>query len=133
MHPLPLLSSEQLGWLRQLRCPDRDRLIERTVADCEPDLRMAVMRQDQIRSGIHDRGIGPVMQPRATRIKNVKPVARHLQRDFDVSTGNRIIDAAQHALKAEFPDLYKNIAFHVPDEHDKRLGQAVVAASLPEI
>jgi hypothetical protein len=36
-------------------------------------------------------------------------------------------------LEAEFPDLAARIAFHVPDEHEKRHGQAIAAASLPSI
>ena len=33
----------------------------------------------------------------------------------------------------EFPELTGKIAFHIPDEKDKRHGQAVAAASLPAI
>ncbi|MEO8074743.1 MAG: ROK family protein [Acidobacteriota bacterium] len=47
--------------------------------------------------------------------------------------GDLIIGGAREVLAAEFPDLTRQIAFHVPDEHDKRHGQAVAAASLPEI
>ena len=36
-------------------------------------------------------------------------------------------------LNVEFPDLAGQIAFHVPDEHDKRHGQAIAAASLPAL
>ncbi|MBI3191036.1 MAG: ROK family protein, partial [Pedosphaera parvula] len=47
--------------------------------------------------------------------------------------GNIIIEGAKEVLKTEFPELAKRIAFHVPDEKDKRHGQAVAAASLPKL
>jgi len=47
--------------------------------------------------------------------------------------GDLIISGAKHVLKTEYPDLSSRIAFHVPDEKDKRHGQAVAAASLPEL
>ena len=47
--------------------------------------------------------------------------------------GNLIIDEAKEVLKAEFPELADKIAFHIPDEKEKRHGQAVAAASLPEL
>lgn len=45
--------------------------------------------------------------------------------------GDVIIQGAKDVLAAEFPDLARDITFHVPDEQDKRHGQAVAAASLP--
>ena len=47
--------------------------------------------------------------------------------------GTIIIDGARDVLKAEFRDLAEKIQFHIPDEKDKRHGQAVAAASLPVI
>ena len=47
--------------------------------------------------------------------------------------GDLIISGAKHVLATEFPDLSSRTAFHVPDETDKRHGQAVAAASLPKI
>jgi predicted NBD/HSP70 family sugar kinase len=47
--------------------------------------------------------------------------------------GDDILAGARAVLAAEFPDLARQITFHVPDEHDKRHGQAVAAASLPVI
>jgi predicted NBD/HSP70 family sugar kinase len=47
--------------------------------------------------------------------------------------GDLIVAGAREVLAAEFPDRAERIAFHVPDEHDKRHGQAIAAASLPEI
>jgi predicted NBD/HSP70 family sugar kinase len=47
--------------------------------------------------------------------------------------GDAIIDGAKEVLRVEFPELAGRVAFHVPDEKDKRHGQAVAAASLPEI
>jgi predicted NBD/HSP70 family sugar kinase len=47
--------------------------------------------------------------------------------------GDDIINLAREVLATEFPELAARIAFHVPDEHDKRHGQAIAAASLPAI
>jgi len=47
--------------------------------------------------------------------------------------GDLIIAGAKEVLKAEFPELTGKIAFHIPDEKDKRHGQAVAAASLPKL
>jgi len=47
--------------------------------------------------------------------------------------GDVMIENAGKVLQTEFPDLAKRIAFHMPDEKDKRHGQAVAAASLPQI
>jgi predicted NBD/HSP70 family sugar kinase len=45
--------------------------------------------------------------------------------------GDLILRHAKEVLRAEFTDLAGRIAFHVPDEKDKRHGQAIAAASLP--
>jgi predicted NBD/HSP70 family sugar kinase len=45
--------------------------------------------------------------------------------------GDIIIENAKRVLREEFPEL--NIQFHVPDEKEKRHGQAIAAASLPKI
>jgi len=47
------------------------------------------------------------------------------------SGGDDIVNGARDVLQAEFPELAARIAFHVPDETDKRHGQAIAAASLP--
>ena len=47
--------------------------------------------------------------------------------------GDLIINGAKEVLKTEFPELADKIAFHIPDEKEKRHGQAVAAASLPEL
>ncbi len=47
--------------------------------------------------------------------------------------GDDIVAGARHVLEVEFPELASRIAFHVPDEKDKRHGQAIAAASLPEV
>lgn len=47
--------------------------------------------------------------------------------------GDVIIAGAKDVLKAEFPALAARLQFHVPDEQDKRHGQAVAAASLPKL
>jgi len=45
--------------------------------------------------------------------------------------GDLILSGAQEVLHEEFPELHAKIAFHIPDEKDKRHGQAIAAASLP--
>ncbi len=47
--------------------------------------------------------------------------------------GDIIVANAQETMRAEFPELVEQIALHVPDEKQKRHGQAIAAASLPEI
>ncbi|HWX20355.1 MAG TPA: ROK family protein [Candidatus Binatia bacterium] len=47
--------------------------------------------------------------------------------------GDVIIAGAKEVLKVEFAELAGKIAFHIPDEKDKRHGQAVAAASLPKL
>jgi len=47
--------------------------------------------------------------------------------------GDFIIAGAKEVLRVEFPELTGKIAFHIPDEKDKRHGQAIAAASLPSI
>ena len=45
--------------------------------------------------------------------------------------GDLIIEKAKEVLEKEFPELYSKIQFILPDEMDRRVGQAVAAASLP--
>ena len=45
--------------------------------------------------------------------------------------GTIIVENAKRVLREEFPEL--NIQFHVPDEKEKRHGQAIAAASLPKV
>ena len=47
--------------------------------------------------------------------------------------GEIIIDEAKRVLASEFPEYADKITFRVPDEKFKRHGQAVIAASLPEL
>lgn len=47
--------------------------------------------------------------------------------------GAIIQDQAQKVLEGEFPDLAATIELHLPDEANRRVGQSVAAASLPEI
>ncbi|HWQ92433.1 MAG TPA: ROK family protein [Clostridia bacterium] len=47
--------------------------------------------------------------------------------------GDLIIAGAKEVLKVEFPELSGAVSFHIPDEKDKRHGQAVAAASLPAV
>ncbi|HEU0038193.1 MAG TPA: ROK family protein, partial [Verrucomicrobiae bacterium] len=47
--------------------------------------------------------------------------------------GEVIVAGAKRLLKTEFPELVGKIELHVPDEKMKRHGQAIAAASLPEV
>jgi len=49
------------------------------------------------------------------------------------SGGDDIVGGARQVLQVEFPELAERIALHVPDETDKRHGQAIAAASLPSL
>lgn len=58
---------------------------------------------------------------------------RHLQISGRVTSGRAggiIIDKAREVLEAEYPDLAAKINMFLPDEYDRRIGQAVAAASL---
>jgi predicted NBD/HSP70 family sugar kinase len=56
-----------------------------------------------------------------------------LGRVMSGSGGEVMMDDARKILAVELMELAKRIAFHAPDEKDKRHGQAVAAASLPKI
>ena len=45
--------------------------------------------------------------------------------------GDVLLHHAKEVLRVEFPELAGRITFQVPDEKDKRHGQAIAAASLP--
>ena len=47
--------------------------------------------------------------------------------------GDVILGLAKEVIQSEFPDLASRLAFHIPDEKDKRHGQAIAAASLPSL
>jgi predicted NBD/HSP70 family sugar kinase len=47
--------------------------------------------------------------------------------------GTLILECAREVLCKEFPELARKITLHLPDESSRRVGQAVAAASLPEI
>jgi hypothetical protein len=44
-----------------------------------------------------------------------------------------ILTEARRVLDLEFPELSARVKFHMPDEKEKRHGQAIAAASLPRI
>ena len=44
-----------------------------------------------------------------------------------------ILNGAREVLELEFPELGRKVEFHVPDEKERRHGQAIAAASLPNI
>jgi predicted NBD/HSP70 family sugar kinase len=47
--------------------------------------------------------------------------------------GDVILSGAKEVLREEFPQLHRQISFHIPNETDKRHGQAIAAASLPSL
>lgn len=47
--------------------------------------------------------------------------------------GDLILTRAREVLRVEFPEIAERIRFHIPDEKEKRHGQAIAAASLPAI
>jgi predicted NBD/HSP70 family sugar kinase len=47
--------------------------------------------------------------------------------------GGLILSLSSQVLKEEFPELAERVRFHIPDEKEKRHGQAIAAASLPAI
>jgi predicted NBD/HSP70 family sugar kinase len=47
--------------------------------------------------------------------------------------GDVILTEARRVLDLEFPELSARVEFHMPDEKEKRHGQAIAAASLPRI
>ena len=47
--------------------------------------------------------------------------------------GEVILRMAEQVLRAEFPEFSEKIRLHMPDEKEKRSGQAIAAASLPQI
>ena len=47
--------------------------------------------------------------------------------------GDIVLSLAREVLERQFPDVAGRIAIHVPDEKSRRVGQAVAAASLPEL
>lgn len=47
--------------------------------------------------------------------------------------GGILVAAAEKVLEAEFPALFEKVSIQLPDEANRRVGQSVAAASLPEI
>ncbi len=47
--------------------------------------------------------------------------------------GHIILENTEKVLKEEFPELSGAISLHLPDEMSRRVGQAIAAASLPEV
>jgi hypothetical protein len=47
--------------------------------------------------------------------------------------GDILLATARKVLKGEDPKAARSIKLHVPDEATRRVGQAIAAASLPEV
>jgi hypothetical protein len=43
-----------------------------------------------------------------------------------------MLKKARHVLRAEFPEIARRVSLALPEEKNRRVGQAVAAASLPE-
>ena len=56
-----------------------------------------------------------------------------LGRVLSGAAGDTIVSAAREVLIGEFPELAERIQLHLPSEKEKRHGQAVAAASLPQL
>jgi len=56
-----------------------------------------------------------------------------LGRVLSGAAGDTIVSAAREVLRGEFPELAERIQLHLPSEKEKRHGQAVAAASLPQL
>jgi predicted NBD/HSP70 family sugar kinase len=49
------------------------------------------------------------------------------------SGGDLMLEQARRVLDVDFPELADRLSFHMPDEKNKRHGQAIAAASLPAL
>ncbi len=47
--------------------------------------------------------------------------------------GDIIIEKAKEVLNQEFPELANKVNLYIPDEYERRVGQSIAAASLPEL
>ena len=47
--------------------------------------------------------------------------------------GPLLLEGARRVLETEFQELAGRIQLHLPDEQSRRVGQAIAAASLPEV
>jgi hypothetical protein len=47
--------------------------------------------------------------------------------------GVLILEKAREVLAAEAPELAQRVQVHLPDEANRRVGQAIAAASLPAL
>ncbi len=47
--------------------------------------------------------------------------------------GPIILDRAREVLAVEFPETSRRITLHLPDEKNRRVGQSIAAASLPQV
>ena len=50
-----------------------------------------------------------------------------------IKVNNQVISEAKEVLKAEFPALLERISLNLPSEANRRVGQAIAAASLSVI
>ena len=92
-----------------------------------------LMAQDDPRAAAIYRTIGVYLGYGAAHFARFYAL-RHILILGRVTTGrgcDLILEQARRVLATEFPDLAATLTFHVPDETNKRHGQAIAAASLP--
>jgi hypothetical protein len=73
------------------------------------------------------------MPPKSPRRSLPRRILCPIIRRRTLAGGDLILSTATEALRAEFPEVAERIRYHIPDEKEKRHGQAIAAASLPSI
>lgn len=108
---------------RDMPLPDQLKEVQRLMANGDPRAK-AIYRT----IGVY-LGYGVAHYARFYPLKHVLILGR-------VTTGpggDVMLEEARRALQADFPALASQISLHVPDETSKRHGQAIAAASLPDL
>ncbi len=80
--------------------------------------------------------IGVAMGYAIAHYADFYPGLRHVLLMGRVTSGSGgaiILQEAEKVLRGEFPALAKRLHLHLPDERSRRVGQAVAAASLPQV
>jgi len=120
-----------------------DRLAPAAGISCPAEMLLPerlVLVQDRVDGG--DEGAGQIFATIGTYLGYTIPWYAEFY-DFDdllilgrVTSGRGgeiLMNTARDVLNKEFPEVAERIALHVPDEKSRRVGQAVAAASLPEL
>jgi predicted NBD/HSP70 family sugar kinase len=108
---------------RDMPLPEQLKAVQRLMADGDP--RAAAIYRTL---GAY-LGYGVAHYSRFYRIRH----ALVLGRVTTGTGGDLMLDEARRVLAIDFPELAAGIDFHMPDEQNKRHGQAIAAASLPAV